>query len=62
MSEMPRLIFSSDPDALEVGEISIEIKLRREMATIVYREAAKRNQRPVELLLDIVESVHHVRT
>jgi hypothetical protein len=56
MSEMPRLIWTSDPNPIEIGEITIEMKFRRNFATIIFREAAKRKLRPVDLLADIVEN------
>ena len=56
MSELPRLIWTSDPDPIDVGEVTVEIKLRREMAAILLREATKRNLRPIDVLCDIVDS------
>lgn len=57
MSEMPRLIWTSNPDGIEMGEITIEIKLRRELADILAKEAAKRNMRQIDVVADIFESV-----
>jgi hypothetical protein len=56
MSEMLRLIWTSEPDAIDLGELTIEMKFRREWATIILRQAAKRDIRPVDLINDIVES------
>lgn len=56
----PRLIWTSDPTAIEHGELSFEFVLKNPLSGILLKLAAKRKVSPVELAADLFEGILHM--
>jgi hypothetical protein len=53
----PRLIWTSEPDAIEGGEITLEITVRRPLSGILLKLSAERRQRPVDVAADLFDGI-----